>query len=579
MIADSSLGGAVWTGAYAGPVAQMIIRRNVFWNSTGFCALDGNPNSLWPGDTNNKFTPPPGAPPGVGKPSGHIAVGEAGDSVGGNASTTCYHASCNGWKPKVQCPSCTYHLSPTEMALPMIQELDYNLVDQPINPNMSIPRPHGLGFQMHSRHADADFQRKNRPWESNWTDFVVGAAAAKSVGHTPIAAERIGLGPDFAFDRTLIGRRLMFREGDPGALIGEKNHFEDEDRVRGLVKAPSAGLLSVPPTGAWPNGGFPTAPGAWAVYKNRVFNSGGAKTATIHVRANVAGQCEPPPSPAGGGGASCGAPPAGKKHRFWRIDAKPEYFSSSVPSNHMWDVCTLDFCDSSGASLLPANKSGGGSGKIISNPAAASWPHAPACHLGDTSTWSGIWNAGDPRKGEQWIGWDFGPNAVSVHSVKIKQFDVQYCAGTLAVQWSDDGSCFYDGWFVNASANCPLNTTSSGGTAGVTVSPPAVEPKPRPVTPAIPADSNLSISFSLGAPLVGGGATIGTLHMTKGKPVVGEGMAAADGNVAGLCEYSGTLALPPDDGEAHDLYANFLAGSNATYLLDYFWLRANGELV
>jgi hypothetical protein len=43
--------------------------------------------------------------------------------------------------------------------------------------------------------------------------------------------------------------------------LGEKNEFEDEDRLRGLVKAPSTGLLSAPPGGAWLNGRFPTAPG------------------------------------------------------------------------------------------------------------------------------------------------------------------------------------------------------------------------------------------------------------------------------------------------------------------------------
>lgn len=110
-------------------------RHNIFANLTGYCGLTGNPNSLWPGDTGNHYTPPPGAPKGVGHPSGHISVGESGDTIGGNASMTCYHANCNGWKPGV---FYTYHLSPAEMALPMIQELDYNLVDQPLNPNISV---------------------------------------------------------------------------------------------------------------------------------------------------------------------------------------------------------------------------------------------------------------------------------------------------------------------------------------------------------------------------------------------------------------------------------------------------------
>ena len=69
---------------------------------------------------------------------------------------------------------------------------------------------------------------------------------------------------------------------------------------------------------------------------------------------------------------------------------------------------------------------------------------------------------------------------------------------------------------------------------------------------------------------------MGTVQMTKGQPVLHEGMAAADGNAAGMCEYTGTLSLAsvPDDGVARDLFVNFEAGGNSTYLLDSFWLRA-----
>ena len=65
--------------------------------------------------------------------------------------------------------------------------------------------------------------------------------------------------------------------------------------------------------------------------------------------------------------------------------------------------------------------------------------------------------------------------------------------------------------------------------------------------------------------------------MSNGKAVVDEGSAAADGNAAGSCEYTGTLSLEtvPDDGAAHDLFLNFVASEKATYLLDHFWLRAN----
>ena len=211
----------------------------------------------------------------------------------------------------------------------MIQELDYNLVDQPLNPNVSL----GLGFQVHSKFADPGFQRTNPPWRTNWTDFDTKSAAAKSVKYSPIALREIGIGPAFAFDRVLIGRRLLFREGDPSASLGEKNHFEDEDRLRGLVKAPSGGLLSVPPGGAWPHGGFPSAPGAWAVYNNRVFNSGGASTATVIIRANVAGECEATPTACDPSKAPAGS--VSKSHRYWRVDARPEYFDRSFP-NPMW---------------------------------------------------------------------------------------------------------------------------------------------------------------------------------------------------------------------------------------------------
>ena len=73
---------------------------------------------------------------------------------------------------------------------------------------------------------------------------------------------------------------------------------------------------------------------------------------------------------------------------------------------------------------------------------------------------------------------------------------------------------------------------------------------------------------------------LGSIQMVKGRPVVNEGMATADGNAAGVCDYVGTLSLQAlqsdlsDDGVAHDLYLNFEAGANATFLLDSFWLRA-----
>ena len=46
IMADSSLGEGLWLGSYAGPVAQMIVRYNIFGNSTGYCGKPGNTNSL-----------------------------------------------------------------------------------------------------------------------------------------------------------------------------------------------------------------------------------------------------------------------------------------------------------------------------------------------------------------------------------------------------------------------------------------------------------------------------------------------------------------------------------------------------
>lgn len=86
----------------------------------------------------------------------------------------------------------------------------------------------------------------------------------------------------------------------------------------------------------------------------------------------------------------------------------------------------------------------------------------------------------------------------------------------------------------------------------------------------------LNLTFTLGGPLsaagVGDVQMMGTVQMTNGSPVQGDGIAAVDGNAAGMCEYFGTLSLEaaPDNGTAHDLYVNFLAGPNATFLLDTF---------
>jgi hypothetical protein len=80
--------------------------------------------------------------------------------------------------------------------------------------------------QVHSVHGDPGFARVNPPWATDWRDFTVSDAAAKRVGHNHIDTSSIGLSDRFGFDRTLIGRRLMFREGDPAA--GAKNGIFSE---------------------------------------------------------------------------------------------------------------------------------------------------------------------------------------------------------------------------------------------------------------------------------------------------------------------------------------------------------------
>ena len=99
----------------------------------------------------------------------------------------------------------------------------------------------------------------------------------------------------------------------------------------------------------------------------------------------------------------------------------------------------------------------------------------------------------------------------------------RYCAKSLGVkgQFSDDGRCFYDAWFINASANCPLNTSAVGGHAGVTTSPPAVEP--NPIAPGHHHGghaTSLIITFTLGGPLSASATTaavrrLGTVVMRR----------------------------------------------------------------
>jgi hypothetical protein len=71
---------------------------------------------------------------------------------------------------------------------------------------------------------------------------------------------------------------------------------------------------------------------------------------------------------------------------------------------------------------------------------------------------------------------------VLVRSVQVRQYDTQNCAKTMVVQWSDNGRCWENSWFADASKQCPFDT-SHNPAAGITTSPPAVAPTPPPAPP------------------------------------------------------------------------------------------------
>ena len=155
----------------------------------------------------------------------------------------------------------------------------------------------------------------------------------------------------------------------------------------------------------------------------------------------------------------------------------------------------------------------------------------------------------DAQQRRKFLAWDFGSNttdgsvnininAVSIRSVKVKQFDTNYGAKTLAVQFSDDGHCFYDAsWFINATANGPLSTSSVGGHVGVTTSPPSVEPTSSDHPSGHGGDASLNLTFTLGglvsAIAAAGVHTLWTVVMAKVKQVTSEGTSAADGTGEG----------------------------------------------
>lgn len=281
IVADSSMPNAAWIGSYSGPVWDMTFHRNVYWNSTGYCGGGG-----WPGLS--KGTPPgPGSPIGLGAGfhSGNYwldngyacgfrgaCAGDAkmqafynhtGAGIGGvfvNASTTCYHTG-DGSYPNYGCnhyPNCNwpghfsnYHLTPEQMEAPVVKMIDYDLNELPPNPDMMkalklVGKVGAQGWNAHSVQATKDpFKRVNKPWDTNVTDFVASSDEAQKVGHVPLPVEEIGLGSffDAGFDRTMVGRRNLFREGAQslGGNSPPKFHFEDSESISVLAPTvPSA---------------------------------------------------------------------------------------------------------------------------------------------------------------------------------------------------------------------------------------------------------------------------------------------------------------------------------------------------
>ena len=120
--------------------------------------------------------------------------------------------------------------------------------EMPINPNLTKAlKLTNKSWNAHSVQATKDpFTRANKPWRYNavssgsfadvfpqvpdalvqtasWcvqSDFVANGEEAQKVGHVPLPVDKIGLGAffDVAFDRTLVGRRQAFREGEPSSV-------------------------------------------------------------------------------------------------------------------------------------------------------------------------------------------------------------------------------------------------------------------------------------------------------------------------------------------------------------------------
>jgi hypothetical protein len=310
IMADSSMPRAAWVGSYSGPVGDMTFSHNVYWNTTGYC------NGPWPSTTGH-FVAPPHSPTGLGANfvSGNYALdnGEQFTALGvgyggvlANATGTCYHTmdvdnttgsiGCNHY-PNCNWPGhmSNYHLSQEQLETPVVSYMDYDLHDMPTNPNLTKAlKLTNKSWNQHSVQATKDpFARVNKPWRTNVTDFAAVGEQAQAVQHVPVPVDKIGLGPffDLAFDRALIGRRQLFREGDTSSIDGSPRfHFEDNDRVRGLTVSASLGLIATAE--------FPMGATTWAAFRNVQFNNDAAHiadadTVVVSVRAqtNAKGGC------------------------------------------------------------------------------------------------------------------------------------------------------------------------------------------------------------------------------------------------------------------------------------------------
>ena len=191
--------------------------------------------------------------------------------------------------------------------------------------------------------------------------------------------------------------------------------------------------------------------------------------------------------------------PSTAPHRYWRL-------STSSALGNRWDICSLDFFSSHngtgpslvnrshGIPLAHAGTAGGG------QPQDVFGADPFLCNISNSSTWARRWGA-SPMPG--WIGWDFSAGQscapycrpVSVRSVVVRQYDTEYCAKTMEVQWSDDGECWHEAWSIDASQQCPYDATRDPA-AGITISPPDVAPPPPPAPP--PAPPPLPRIFEIG---------------------------------------------------------------------------------